>query len=86
MYRYRIYTEAKNLIILRETMGEHFPAFTIYHTDGCWERSWEDTIVIEILLQSAEDKSIHDLCFWIKALNKQTSILLTKETVFAECL
>lgn len=88
MYRYRIYTEAKNLIKLKRLISNAFSSFTLYHVDGYWEGIREKALVIEILTSNKyeEKANIHSLCYQIKEMNRQESVLVTDEKVSGRSL
>lgn len=76
--RYRLYTERFDN--LAELTSRSFQGFTIFSAVGYWEGIAEQSAVIEIIAEHAEDK-IAVLAELIRETNKQTAVMVTAEEV-----
>jgi len=85
---YRIYTEDLNRDKVLALVGEHFVAYTVLTGTGAWEDKLEDSLVIEIIqdteadqILQAIDSSVFLLAARIKNMNRQDSVLVTKQPI-----
>ena len=82
MLKYNIYTEQKNIEWLKSIVAENFPGFTVYYTDGCWERMDEKSVMIEIITDNpAAEHWLQLIALKIKGYNRQDSVLITKSNL-----
>lgn len=79
---YRIYTERKNMEWLKSVVAEKFPGFTVYRTAGCWKRTDEKSVVIEIITDNpAAEHWLRLIVLKIEGYNHQDEVLITKSEV-----
>jgi hypothetical protein len=82
MTRLRGYTERVNIEGIRRILSAHFAGYTIYDALGVWERIEENSLIMEVLTDNAEEvtkflKAMEE----IKTSNKQQAVLVTQEEV-----
>jgi hypothetical protein len=82
MFRYRLYTENKNIERLHELIGASFDSYTVTAAQGVWHGARELSTVFEII---AEGHSVLSLLKQtanvIKTENAQQAVLVTREPV-----
>lgn len=82
MIRYRIYTEKKDN--LERLAGNFFEGFNVSEVKGYWKGKAEKSVIIEILAGEAQAVQVKALALLIKELNKQESVLITREETQAD--
>lgn len=90
---YRIYTENKNIQEIIESAKVQFDGATIYHSIGVYNKIRENGVIIEII-GSNSGRWLEDLLYpevvrfadWIKRLNSQQSVLITRHEVEVETI
>lgn len=80
---YRISTENLNKPGIESIVSKHFDGFSVIEQTGYWKGVKENSLVIEIQGDDAvsgvspeEARKIEEICFGIKDLNHQESVLL----------
>ena len=81
MIRYRLYTEDKGIDSLASLVSEHFDGFTIVKSLGYWKGQPEESLIIEIIGDESDEKTIKYIAKRIKKLNAQEAVYLTKDTI-----
>ena len=72
---YRIFTEDKNTEALHDLISKRFDGFTSYTALGYWKGIAEASRVIEIIDLLNIQANVRALCYEIKQLNNQESVL-----------
>jgi hypothetical protein len=78
-YVYRIYTEDKNLSEIKLILEEYFKGFSIFDGKGSWKGIEEKSLLIEI--EGANASKIRIVAAKIKSLNRQESVLVSRNPV-----
>jgi hypothetical protein len=91
---YRLYTEGgpRREAKVREIVGAQFDGFTILQAEGSWKGQRENSIVVEILVDSNEIRStvsgqvsvedvVRIVATDIKFLNVQETVIVTRQNV-----
>lgn len=82
MFRYRVYTEAKNEARLNELIGDDFKGYTVLKSLGVYNGKVENALVFEIVTGDASALScIKQICNIIREENKQECVLVTRDEV-----
>lgn len=82
MFRYRLYTENKNIDRLHELIGSSFDSYTVFAGQGVWHGGKELSIVFELILEGSSVLSLlKQTANIIKEENQQQAVLVTREPV-----
>jgi len=80
MYRYRIYTENKDIPYIKYRVSQDFTGFTLFYGTEYYEEAEEQSVTIEIV-DNAELAKVKELAEDIKAHNCQQAVLVTQEII-----
>lgn len=75
----RIFTENKNFSEIEELVGKYFDGATFIKAEGLWRGEREHSLIIEIVTDLGRltgIKRIERLCYDIKELNNQDTVLV----------
>lgn len=75
---FRLYTENKNVPLIKEILDEHLESYTVFFCMGVWHGEKEQSLVIEILGPSAWRQKIEGLEAKIRTALEQQAVLLTE--------
>lgn len=82
MFRYRLYTENKNIDRLHELIASSFDSYTVFAGQGVWHGDKELSIVFELILEGNSVLSLlKQTANIIKEENQQQAVLVTREPV-----
>lgn len=86
MTKFSLYTERKNISLLRHTCATFFDSFTLVKAKGYWQGKGERSLIIEVLSQeyTRDRANIDQLALRIKVLNRQECVLVTEQPIHAE--
>ena len=87
MKKFTAYTEGINREKIEEILSSKLEGFTIFPAIGVWQSIKENSLIIELISDKAEDKiklisCLHD----IKAFNQQQAVLLTESNIDSKLL
>jgi len=87
----RIWTEDLNLDRIKVEVGHYFSAYTIFSASGVWDGTSENSLVIEILVPEGPYHNtrigyVRNIAEFIKALNNQKAVLVTRTPVESELI
>ena len=83
---YRIYTEHKQLPVIKSIINKHFKGYTIIKTNGYWQGIPEKGLIIELIATANKIKKIRLISKQIKHINRQQAILLTSRSIKSQLL
>lgn len=81
MFRYRVYTENKNVRVLRHLADCVADGYTVINADGVWKKQHEKSLVIEFIGAKQLAVEVVKLARKIKSINLQEAVLVTSEVV-----
>lgn len=85
MKLHRIYTENKNLDLVKTILNESFDSYTLIETTGSWNSVEEKGLIIEVV-DDIDDPTYLYVAKQIKDLNKQEAVLTTTQEVKSELI
>jgi hypothetical protein len=80
MIRYYIYTENKNLELIKSVLNANLDSYSIQEQIGVWKGKEKKSLKIEILGRYQDDNIRYIACT-IKTLNSQESVPVTCERI-----
>lgn len=87
MLKLTLYTEKKNIHLLRHLIATHFESFTMMPSTGFWQGKREKVLIVEVFTREEKDREQFDkLARAIKRLNRQTCVLVTEQAISWELI
>lgn len=81
MFRYRVYTENKNVRVVKHFADQIADGYTVLDADGVWKKQHEKSLVIEFIGAKQLAVEIVKFARKIKAINLQEAVLVTSESI-----
>ena len=86
MKRYRIYfgLPAEGLAVYTSYLSSFLDGFSVFHLDGYWHGTKEDSILVEYIGKPEEESQLHHAAWHARTLFNQESVLFTVEDIQAQ--
>lgn len=79
--RYRMYTQNKNIKMIKRVFEPHFDSYTLFETKGVWNGKSEKSLCIEIIADENDLDTLQAIGQDIKLHNNQEAVLITHENL-----